>query len=358
MDMKRILMLSAALSAAVVVAAGCGNKTVEEPEGPMSVIFETDMGNDVDDALALDLLYKYMDEGRINLLGVMINKVEYGAAEYADIARTWYGYPDIPVGIIKEGPDCSSDAVNYAAAVADLKKEDGTPAFARTVEDCSTLPLAVDLYRKILADRPDGSVTIVSTGFSTNLARLLDTGADEYSDLSGKDLVAQKVKRLVIMAGVATNQSAPEYNVTKDVPSAQKVASEWPTELITSPFEVGISVCYPGQSIAEDFGWAEYNPMVEGYKAYLPMPYDRPTWDLTAVLYAVEGIRGENDASYFNVVGPGKLEFTDESFTRFTPDPECDRYYLEADSLQMANILGRFKELLVRQPAVMASQEQ
>lgn len=355
--MKQFLTAVAALAVLSILSVGCSRPSDASAEGPMSVIFETDMGNDVDDALALDMLYKYMDEGRINLLSVMINKVEFGAAEYADIARTWYGYPDIPVGIIKEGPDCSSDAVNYAEAVATLKKEDGTPAFPRTVEDCSTLPLAVDLYREILAAQPDESVTIVSTGFSTNLARLLDTPADEVSPLTGKELVAQKVKRLVIMAGVVSNAEAPEYNVAKDVPAIQKVAAEWPTELITSPFEIGVNVCYPGQSIAEDFTWADYYPMVEGYKAYLPMPYDRPTWDLTAVLYAVEGIKGDNDASYFNVVGPGKLEFTDQAFTRFTPDPENDRYYLEADSLQMANILGRFKELLVRKPAVVASQE-
>ena len=29
------------------------------------IIFETDMGNDVDDAWALDMLHKYADEGRL-----------------------------------------------------------------------------------------------------------------------------------------------------------------------------------------------------------------------------------------------------------------------------------------------------
>ena len=30
---------------------------------PIPVIFETDMGNDVDDVLALDMLYKLVDQG-------------------------------------------------------------------------------------------------------------------------------------------------------------------------------------------------------------------------------------------------------------------------------------------------------
>ena len=29
---------------------------------PVKVIFDTDMGNDVDDVVALDMFYKYMDE--------------------------------------------------------------------------------------------------------------------------------------------------------------------------------------------------------------------------------------------------------------------------------------------------------
>ncbi|MCQ2161985.1 MAG: nucleoside hydrolase [Bacteroidales bacterium] len=354
--MKRIFTI-AAIAAAALASVCCRQAKEEEPSGPLSIIFETDMGNDVDDAMALDLLYKYMDEGRINLLGVMLNKVEYGAAEYVDVARVWYGYPDVPIGIIKEGADCSTDAVNYAAAVAGLRNEDGTPLFKRGVEDCSTLPLAVDLYRKILAEQPDGSVTIVSTGFSTNLARLLDSPADEYSELCGKDLVAAKVARLVTMAGCMLNETSPEYNITKDVPSARKVFTEWPTEVITSPFEVGIAINYPGQSIQDDFGWAEHHPMVEAYKAYLPMPYDRPTWDLTSVLYAVEGVCN-GDTPYFNVVGPGSIDFTDTGCTIFTPDPHADRYYLSADSLMCANVLGRFKEKMVLEPAAMASSEQ
>ena len=38
-----------------------------------NIIFETDMGNDVDDALAIDMLYKYHSSGQINLMAVMLN---------------------------------------------------------------------------------------------------------------------------------------------------------------------------------------------------------------------------------------------------------------------------------------------
>ena len=348
--MKRFLL--SLLPLCILSLAGCSTRGSDDSAGPVSIIFETDMGNDVDDAMALDLLFKYMDAGRVNLLGVMINKVEPGGAEYVDLARVWYGHPEVPIGIIREGADCSGDAVNYAQHVAGMRTEEGDPLFAGSVEDCSSLPLAVDLYREILAAQPDGSVTIISTGFSTNLARLLDTEPDEYSDLDGTALVAQKVSRLVTMAGCMLNETTPEYNVMRDVPSAQKVFSRWPTEIVNSPFEVGISICYPSQSIMDDFGWTEAHPMVEAYKVYRQMPYDEPTWDITSVLYAVEGI-SNGDVPYFNVVGPGRIEFSDDACTHFAPDPEEDRYFLAVDSLMCANVLGRIKEILVSKPAVM-----
>jgi hypothetical protein len=52
------------------------------------------------------------------------------------------------------------------------------------------------LYREVLAGQPDHSVTIISVGFSTNLARLLDSGSDSYSPLDGRALVAKKVRLL------------------------------------------------------------------------------------------------------------------------------------------------------------------
>ena len=55
--MKRILLALVAIFAFASVEAA----------KPIKIIFDTDMGNDVDDVIALDMLYKYQDEGRIDL---------------------------------------------------------------------------------------------------------------------------------------------------------------------------------------------------------------------------------------------------------------------------------------------------
>lgn len=327
----------------LIVLSSCTAKITQNKKivsDAQKIIFETDIGNDVDDALALDMLYKYIDACDIELLGVMTNKEGTYSPEFIDIMNTWYGYPEIPVGIIHNGADCENDATNYAKCVSLMKKENGQSIFNRSIKDYSILPDAHILYRKLLAQQPDNSVTIVSVGFSTNLARLLDTPADNYSPLTGKELVAKKVKLLCTMAGCFNNPDLYEYNIAKDIPSAKKVFAEWPTPVVTSPFEVGLAINYPGSSIENDFEWAPVHPMVEAYKCYLEMPYDRPTWDLTAVLYSVEG------RSYFNISPAGKIDVTDKGATTFTVDEKSDRYYLMVDSVQAENIKRHFIEMI------------
>lgn len=336
------------ISLFLIILSSCISTRKQQMEKVTSdaekVILETDIGNDVDDALALDMLYKYLDAGKIDLLGITINKEGQYPAQYIDIMNTWYGYPRIPIGIIHNGADCENDAKNYAKAVCLMQGANGKPAFKRSLKNYNRLPEVPTLYRKILSQQPDNSVTIISVGFSTNLARLLDTPADNISPLTGKELIAKKVKLLCTMAGCFNNPNLYEYNVVKDIPAARKVFTEWPTRLVTSPAEVGVAINYPAKSIENDFNWAPIHPMVAAYKSYQKMPYDRPTWDLTSVLYAVEG------SSYFTVSPAGQIKITDKGATEFTPDPQGNRYYLRVDSIQAENIKQHFIKLVTKQP--------
>ncbi|MDR2038131.1 MAG: nucleoside hydrolase [Bacteroidales bacterium] len=310
----------------------------------IKLIFETDIGNDVDDALALDMIYKYMEAGKVDLLAIMSNKNSKYAAEFTDIMATWYGHANVPIGIVKDGVDSESDAVNYARAVCEITV-DGKPAFERTLTDYESLPEAVVLYRKILAQQPNHSVDIVSVGFSTNIVKLLDSPADEYSPLTGKELIAAKVKQLVIMAGSFGEKPLKEYNVVKDIPAAQKIFSEWPTSVVATPFEVGIKIEYPAASIENDLDWGVLHPMVEAYKAYLPMPYDRPTWDLTAVLYAAEP-----DSVFMNKSPNGIISIDTAGYSIFTADGSGKHIYLEVNDEQVKKIKDYFVRLITKKP--------
>ncbi len=338
--MKRTAI--AITAAACLFSASCTTAPRSTDE-PVRIILETDIGNDVDDALALGLAYSYLNAGKIDLLAICINKEGSAPGEFTDIMNTYYGHPEIPIGIIKGGADCEDDAVNYAKAVVEMKDEDGVPAFKRSISDFDSLPEAHKLYRKILSAQEDNSVVIVSVGFSTNLIKLLETEGDEYSPLDGKELVSKKVRQLVTMAGNFENPDAHEYNVWKDIPAAKIIFEQWPTPVVTSPFELGIQTCYPATSIENDF--APLNPIVEAYKSYLPMPYDRPMWDPTALMYAVEG------DEWFNISPLGTITVTDEGSTLFTENEQGDRQYINVNVEQAKAIVDHFVELIPAVPA-------
>lgn len=305
-----------------------------------NIIFETDMGNDIDDALALDMLYKYADVGKIDLMAVMLNKEGIYPPQFIDLLNTWYGYKHLPIGLSNRTVKSIVAGKNYTEHVVCLQDAKGESLYKRTVKHAERLPLASDLYRKLLSKAKDHSVTIVSVGFSTNLAQLLDTKPDKFSPLTGKELVASKVSRLVMMAGHIENPSYAEYNVVNDIPSCQRVFDEWLTPIYISPFELGQDILYPKKSIQEE--WEQHHPIVQAYYNYLPNLEDRPTWDLTAVLFAVE------PKQMFNVSQPGNITITPQGYSHFTAAPQGKHYFLTASPKQKECILQCFLSVSIR----------
>jgi inosine-uridine nucleoside N-ribohydrolase len=287
------------------------------------VIFDTDMGNDIDDALALAMLHALTDRGECELIGVTLTNAHPAAVPYLRMINRFYGRGDLPVG----------------AAIKQLKEGagDGYMAAAlRTSPAGSDLPAepAPALLRRLLMNAHE-KVIIVQTGFSTNLAALLD-----YPD--GAALARDKVELVVAMAGNFTG-GQPEYNVRIDVPSAKTVFEHWPTRIVFSGYEIGRDLLYPASSVEHDFAYAQPHPIADSYRAYQKMPYNRPTWDLTAVLEAVRGDRG-----YFGRSAAGSVTVEANGVTRFASGGG-DRQYLRLDASNRAAILEALT-LLASQP--------
>jgi inosine-uridine nucleoside N-ribohydrolase len=284
---------------------------------PLDVIFDTDMGNDVDDALALAMLHALASRGEVKLLAVTVSKDNPWAAEYVRLVNEYYGRGAIPVGLVHDGK--TRDDGLYVRQICELHGR-----HPGSTED------AVPLLRKTLAAEPDGAVTLIQVGFSTNLARLMESAPDQFSALSGMDLVKRKVRLLTVMAGNFA-QPKPEYNVATDVPAASKVFSSWPTDIYFSGFEIGEAILFPAASIEHDFPAG--NPVAEAYRVYAKMPYDRPSWDLTTVLYDLRPDRG-----YFDISQPGDVTVSPDGVTRFQPDAQGRRYFLKVDPVQAARV--------------------
>jgi len=312
---------------------------------PITVIFDTDMGNDVDDVLALDMLYKYQDANIINLAAIMNNKGNAYSIPFLHLMNQWYGYPYIPLGNVVNSPVKEGKKKYYVEYVYNLKSADSNNIFSNFRSELKVTP-AVELYRKILATQPDRSVVIISVGFSTNLSRLLESQADTYSNLNGAELVSNKVKLLSIMGGDFREQRKPEFNIRLDIKSARHMLENWPGKIYISPWELGASIKFPGETIATGLNYTNrINPLIKAYEYYLPMPYDREVWDLTSVLYAVEP-----SSKYFKISKSGKVTVDEKGNTFFQRDKKGERYVLSANSKQLQQMKDRMEELVKQKP--------
>jgi inosine-uridine nucleoside N-ribohydrolase len=311
---------------------------------PVPLIFDTDMGNDIDDALALAVIHSLERRGEARLLGVTLTKDNRWAAPFVDLVNTFYGRGDVPIGAVRDGK--TPEDGDFIRAIADKKASGGsTWLYPRKLTDSASAPEAVALLRKLLASQQDASVVIVQVGFSTNLARLLDSPGDASSPLGGRELVARKARLLSIMGGAFPPLLA-EYNIKVDLAASAKLFAEWPTEVVASGFEIGEAVLYPAVSIENDFGYVEHHPVADAYRAFKKMPSDRPSWDLTSVLYAVRPGRG-----YFNLSPSGTIRVDDEGFTRFTPSETGKHRFLILSGEQRARVTEALVQLASEPPS-------
>ncbi len=303
---------------------------------PVKIIFDTDVGNDVDDVLAISVLHALQTRGECELLAITITKPDELAGPFVNAVNTFYGRPGIPIGCIHA--QLKNDPSKFLP-LAEIK--DGRNLrYPHRLKRSSDAPEAVTLLRKVLSRQPDHSVVLVQVGYFSNFAALLGTPGDATSPLAGRELVQQKVRLLSVMAGsFKANRHDREYNVIQDLPASKKLVPNWPTPIVWSGFEIGIAAPYPAVSIERDFGYVPHHPAAEAYCLYNPPPHERPTWDLTSVLYAVRPDRG-----YFGLSSPGQVTVEADGFTRFTPAPDGRDRFLTLKDIQIA----RVKEALVQ----------
>lgn len=146
-------------------------------------------------------------------------------------------------------------------------------------------------YRSVLASAVNGSLTVISIGFLTNLADMLRSGADSASTLTGAELIQAKVAELVVMGG--TYPSGWEFNFGGvDPESAAYVLANWPSTVPTtfSGYELGAQI-YSGGQLPERA--PSDSPVLAAYQWY----GDRcntinKSYDPVTVLYGILGLYG------------------------------------------------------------------
>src|SRR6516165_1755332 len=115
--------------------------------------------------------------------------------------------------------------------------------------------------------------------------------------------------------------------------------------MVWSGFEIGIALPYPAISIERDYGYVPHHPLAEAYIRYIPPPHNRPTWDLTSVLYAVLPDRG-----YFDLSPPGKVTIEAGGPSRFAETSQGKHRYLILRPEQKPRVLEALVQLSSQPP--------
>ncbi|WP_422931652.1 nucleoside hydrolase [Singulisphaera sp. PoT] len=312
---------------------------------PVPLIFDTDICGDCDDVLALGMIHSMESRGACRLLAVTVTVDNEKVAPFVDLVNTFYGRGNVPIGVVGQGG--VKEEGKYLSLVD--AKDGGQLRYPRKLKSGKDALGAVAVLRKALAAEADGSVVIAQVGFSTNLVNLLDSPPDDISPLGGLELVKRKVNKLSLMAGafraIDGNPHYIEYNVFKDIPSGRKLSERWPTPMVWSGFEIGIALPYPAVSIERDYAYVAHHPLSEAYILYIPPPHNRPTWDLTSVLYAVYPDRG-----YFDLSEPGNVLVEADGYSKFTPAAKGRDRYLVLRPEQAPRVIEALVQLSSQPP--------
>lgn len=305
---------------------------------PARIILDTDMGNDCDDAGALAILHALADNGEAEILGVICSS---GANPYGpgtvDAINTFYGRPHLPLGA--EQGDFGDPSQKYTQQVGT-----DTTTFGHTIIEKTDVPTALTVYRGLLAAAPDHSVTIVTIGHLKGLHDLLQSSGDSASSLDGLALVQRKVKEWVAMGGTYPQGREFNFNGPGAAPFTQYVVTHWPVKAVFSGAEIGHAI-KTGEQLAD---LPENNPVRQSYYHWTryyheSWPYARPSWDQTAVLYAVRGL-----STYWTVHRSGSNSISNCGANTWQSSPDKNHSYLKP--LADPNTVTSVIEALMIQP--------
>lgn len=343
------LCLAVAIMACMLACATSSNGQ----QAPIRIILDTDLGPDADDAGALAVAHALTNAGEAHLLGVMCSTTNPWCSPCADAINTYYGRPEIPVGTLK-GPGFAGGSEDW---YGDSFNGFIAGHFPNRLRHGEYAPDARILYRQLLTQQPDTSVAIVVVGMTTNLRDLLTSPPDSISPLSGKDLVARKVKLLSVMGG--RYPAGLEFNFELDAAATEYVLNEWPTPIMFSGFEIGEEVLTGARLFTET---PPENPVRAAYHLWdlhfargFEPDFDPSTgiwphssFDQTAVLYAVRGLR-----DYWIAHTTGRNVLLNDGSNEWRSSPDSDHAYL-VERMPREALARIIEDLMVAPPVEQA----
>ncbi|HEY1109145.1 MAG TPA: hypothetical protein VGE76_10950 [Opitutaceae bacterium] len=307
---------------------------------PVSVIFDTDMDSDCDDAAALAMLHALADRGEVRILATPVSTKHTWSAPCTDAINTYFGRPDLPIGAPKKtGP--APQGSKYAKQIA--------AEFPHDLVSTEAAPDATEVYRRCLAAAEDASVVVVTVGDLTNLRYLLESPADALSPLTGVELVRKKVRWWVCMGSryPADLDPKPWGNFKMDPESTVRAVAGWPTAITFTGGGDFANLVAVGKRLSE---LPAKNPVRRAYELYFGgKAQDRHSADLISVYIAARGTGAPWSLVKhgYNFIFPdGRHEWRTDS-----DNPRQDYISALASGVTPAAVIAEFDALVSHVPA-------
>ncbi len=291
---------------------------------PENIILDTDMDTDCDDAGALALLHYYAGKGLLNISAVVCDVNNPWTGAYVKTVNSFLGRAYIPVGVWngtfvrKEYTENQNKLLGMGGIYNRIIAERNNVIPGRNFfpED------SVRLYRRILASADDKSVTICAIGLLSVIAALLGSFPDEYSNLSGRELVKLKVKRLVTMGLGVYPKGKDRFNWKMDSRAAGLVLNKFPAPILVNALGEDV---LSGNILMKER--PDFDPVAEAFRIFScgNREFKRPSWDQITVMAAA----GQGQGFLFEKAG-GKLSYDPVSEEHvWLEEPGCDSYLEE-----------------------------
>lgn len=317
---------------------------------PIGVVFDSALGDGIDDILALALLYALEGKSETRVVSTSTTKSSLRSAMFAEALTKFLMGPPPPrptsgvfagfqrpvpaIGMSDNGKLAQDTPV--LQAVLDKKNDQGEALYPRAISKLNETADPAALIRNALTAQNDENCLVLLAGPATNLTAMMA--------LPGSmELIRAKVKVLMLAWG-GFPEGAADPSVKADLAAARKVLATWPTPILAVGAEVGSAIPFPGESLGKDFSWAQSHPLVDAYLAYHAQPFDAPASALAAALYSIRPDCG------FTSSPVGTISVLDDGRLRFATGAGGKHAYLVADPARKAEIQRTYVELVSAKP--------
>lgn len=255
------------------------------------LLYDHDYGADCDDGGAIVMVVKAHKAGNINCLAITDCIGDPWGSIATKAICEYYDVFDIPIGCNKENDKMTADAYHGCTKVPAEKWYAGKelPQFESNVK----------LWRKILAANGKKDITVATSGPLITIFNVLNSGPDEISPKTGRELFVENVCEFVVGGGHflewQREMGCREYNFWEDSESSMDIINNPVMPLTFVGNNVGGPIISGNllHTAPDDY------PVKESYLLVTDSPgYTRYSWDLAVVYWAMYGSGGIYDIDH------------------------------------------------------------